>query len=137
MSRRLHQCEVHMIQRAVLLSIVLGTAIWAAIPAAADAAGDVALDASGLLDLCTSPVGTETHNACLVIIGSFMDGIDAAAISARNQHKQPSICLPPDLGREVVIQLFAHNMRLVKGAADHENASLVLAATLEILGQCR
>lgn len=97
---------------------------------AAPTPSDAKLDASGLLSSCISPAGTPAHTACLLIVGSFMDGVNAAAITARSQHKQPAICLPPELDRETVIAKLAYAMGSVQGAVDRQVAAVVRGALL-------
>jgi hypothetical protein len=112
---------------AVALGGLLGSTIAAAVAAPAP---DAPMNAAFLLNDCISPARSAQHAMCLVVVGSIMDGIEIAAIAAQKQNKPPSICLPPEIDRQFVIDRFVFAMGSGKGAYDSEKAAIVLGALL-------
>src|SRR5690242_12412309 len=86
-------------------------------PIADAAVPDGSMTADILLNDCVSPTGTGQHAACLVTVGSIMDGVKVAANAS---HLKPSICIPADLDRETVANAFIYLMGAGNGAFEKE-----------------
>lgn len=95
---------------------------------------DLSMTADSLLSDCVSPNGSGQHAACLVTVGSIMDGVKLAANSSQ---LKPSICLPVDLERETVASEFIYLMGAGKGAFDKEKAAFLVGGVLKTLYPCQ
>jgi len=94
---------------------------------------DASMTADSLLSDCVSPNGTGQHAACLVTVGSIMDGVKVAANAS---HQKPSICIPADLERQTVADEFIYLMGAGNGAFDKEKAAFLVGGVLMTLYPC-
>jgi hypothetical protein len=94
---------------------------------------DVSMTADHLLSDCVSPNGTGQHAACLVTVGSIMDGVKVAS----NASLKPSICIPADLDRQTVASEFIYLMGEGNGAFDKEKAAYLVGGVLRTLYPCK
>ena len=95
---------------------------------------DASMMADSLLNDCVSPNGTGQHAACLVTVGSIMDGVKVAADAS---HLKPSICIPVDLDRQTVANEFIYLMGAGNGAFDKEKAAFLVGGVLLTLYPCK
>jgi hypothetical protein len=95
---------------------------------------DASMTADVLLGDCVSPHGTGQHTACLVTVGSMMDGVKVAA---NTSHQKPSICIPADLERQTVADEFIYLMGAGNGAFDKEKAAFLVRGVLMTLYPCK
>jgi len=92
------------------------------------------MTADHLLSDCVSPNGTGQHAACLVTVGSIMDGVKVASDAS---HRKPSICIPADLDRQTVASEFIYLMGEGNGAFDKEKAAFLVGGVLMTLYPCK
>ena len=95
---------------------------------------EASITADSLLSDCVSPNGTGQHAACLVTVGSIMDGVKVAANAS---HVEPSTCIPADLDRQTVADEFIYLMGAGKGAFDKEKAAFLVGGVLMTLYPCK
>lgn len=95
---------------------------------------DMSMTADHLLSDCVSPNGTGQHAACLVTVGSIMDGVKVASDASR---LKPSICIPSDLDRQTVASEFIYLMGEGNGAFDKEKAAFLVGGVLMTLYPCK
>jgi hypothetical protein len=94
------------------------------------------MTAGNLLNDCVSPNGTGLHAACLVMVGSIMNGVQVAANVAQKSHLKPSICIPADLDRQTVANEFIYLMGAGNGAFEKEKAAFLIGGVLMTLYPC-
>ena len=95
---------------------------------------DASMTTDSLLSDCVSPNGTGQHAACLVTVGSIMDGVKVAANASQ---LKPSICIPADLDRQTVASEFIYLMGEGNGAFDKEKAAFLVGGVLMTLYPCK
>lgn len=123
---------------AMLCVPALGSRAWAVPAPDAPSSGAPLLDAfmtaDSLLNDCVSPNGTGQHAACLLTVGSIMDGVKVAANAS---HHKPSICIPAGLERQTVADEFIYLMGAGNGTFDKEKAAFLVGGVLMTLYPCQ